>query len=222
MYVFDITAQSYDAPRAKLIPCFDRFYGTTVELIPDTAKRILDLGAGTGLLSAFVRSRFQEAYLHLIDNSQPMLAQAESRFFHDQKVLCQLGDYTSAPWDSSYDSCDSYDVIVSALSIHHLTDNGKRTLFTRIRHALKPGGVFLNAEQILQPTAALELKAKQQWLQDVRDLGATEEQITASLLRQSEDRCDTMEDQLRWLRDAGFGEVHCPFAEGRFAVFFAA
>ena len=216
MYVFDITAQSYDAPRAKLIPCFDRFYGTTLALIPDTAKRILDLGAGTGLLSAFVRSRFREAYLHLIDNSQPMLAQAETRFLHDQNVLCQLGDYTSAPWDPSYDA------IVSALSIHHLTDDGKRTLFTRIRHALKPGGVFLNAEQILQPTAELELKAKQQWLQDVRDLGATEEQITASLLRQSEDRCATIADQLRWLRDAGFAEVRCPFTEGRFAVFFAA
>ena len=215
MDAFDITAQDYDTDRAKLIPCFERLYQTALELIPQGADYILDLGAGTGLLTAFVRSRFSDARLHLIDSSQPMLAQAERRFSGDGEILCQLGDYTSARWSSSYDT------VVSALSIHHLTDEAKRGLFARVRGVLKTGGVFVNLEQILQKTPELEAQAKARWLRDVRTLGATERQIEASLLRQTQDRCATADDQLRWLQEAGFCETRCVFAEGRFAVLFA-
>ena len=53
---FNQIAKEYDANRKKFIPCFDDFYGRTTEFIAAnicTPKRILDLGAGTGLLSAF-------------------------------------------------------------------------------------------------------------------------------------------------------------------------
>ena len=148
--VFSRTATSYDPARAKLIPCFEQFYATAVDLVPPDADHILDLGAGTGLLSVVIRERFPDAYLHLIDNADPMLAQARERFSRDQEVLCQLGDYTSAPWGASYDA------MVSALSIHHLPDQKKRKLFVRIHAALKPGGVFINAEQVLAATPQLE------------------------------------------------------------------
>ncbi len=215
MDVFDVTAHIYDTDRAKLIPCFEDLYGTAVALIPDKADCILDLGAGTGLLSSVIRSRFADARLHLLDQSRPMLAKAEELFSCDQKVLCQTGDYTTARWGASYDA------VVSALSIHHLTDEQKKFLFKRVRGALQQGGVFVNAEQVLQETPELEAEAKAQWLSAVRQLGATEQQIAASLLRQTEDRCATIEDQLLWLREAGFREARCAFADGRFAVFFA-
>ena len=51
--IFDITASTYDADRAKLIPCYDAFYRRTTDLIVGGAERVLDLGAGTGLLSTF-------------------------------------------------------------------------------------------------------------------------------------------------------------------------
>src|SRR5436305_994263 len=102
--VFNNTAATYDADRAKLIPCFNRFYQVAVSLIPATADHILDLGAGTGLLSAFVRARFPDAYLHMIDNSEPMLAKARERLQGDQETHFQLADYTTAEWGSQYDA----------------------------------------------------------------------------------------------------------------------
>lgn len=212
MRVFDTTAATYDAARSKLIPCFDEFYDTAIRLLPENTDHVLDLGAGTGLLSAFVRQRFPEAYLHLIDNSEPMLAQARQRFSRDQETVFQLADYTQAIEPREYDA------VVSALSIHHLPDKVKQQLFGRVRAALKPGGVFINAEQILQPTPELEEQAKADWLTEVRALGATDEQIAASLLRQTEDRCATVDDQLQWMREAGFSQVSCDFQQGRFAV----
>ncbi len=210
--VFDRTAPTYDPARRALIPCFDQLYGTAVALLPGHTDRVLDLGAGTGLLSAFVRKRFPDARLHLIDNAPAMLRQARERFSRDGEVLCQAGDYTSCEWGGSYDA------VVSALSIHHLSDDAKQRLFRRILPALRPGGVFVNAEQILAPNPELEAEARQRWLEQAGALGATAQQIRDSLLRQAEDRCATIADQLQWLSGAGFTDARCAFHSGRFAV----
>ena len=210
--VFDSTAATYNSARRALIPCFDQLYATALSLIPADADHILDLGAGTGLLSTLVRERLPGAHLHLIDSAPMMLQQAQRRFAQDQEIVCQLDDYTCCEWGSSYDA------IVSALSIHHLSDADKRDLFSRIFFALKPGGVFINAEQILAPTLTLETEAREIWLTEAKRLGATEQQIAESLLRQEEDRCATIDDQLLWLRQAGFKDACCPFQSGRFAV----
>ena len=210
--VFSATASTYDPARAKLIPCFADFYAAAVAALPATAKNVLDLGAGTGLLSAFIRERLPTACIHLVDNSEPMLQQARERFTGDTQVSFQTADYTAVTFPQQYDA------VVSALSIHHLPDDKKRMLFKQIHSTLLPGGVFVNAEQILAPTPALEEAARQEWLAQVRSLGATKQQVADSLLRQTEDRCATIANQLDWLRDAGFAGVACTFERGRFAV----
>jgi tRNA (cmo5U34)-methyltransferase len=210
--VFDITAATYDADRARLIPCYDAFYRRTTDLIPAGARSILDLGAGTGLLSAFVRQWYPEAHIHLIDVSAPMLDRARTRLAHDTNVTYEVADYATANLGGPYDA------IVSALSIHHLDDATKRSLFNRIFSALRPGGTFINAEQVAGPTPALDALYKKLWLEQVREAGATPDQIADSLYRQQDDRCASVEDQLDWLREAGFSDVDCWFKDNRFAV----
>jgi tRNA (cmo5U34)-methyltransferase len=210
--IFDITAATYDADRAKLIPCYDAFYRRTTDLIPAGAKNILDLGAGTGLLSAFVRQWYPEAHIHLLDVSAPMLDRARIRLADDANVSYEVADYATS------DLGGPYDAVVSALSIHHLEHATKRALFDKIFSALRPGGVFVNAEQVAGPTAALDELYKKLWLEQVREAGATADQIADSLYRQQDDRCASTEDQLDWLREAGFTDVDCWFKDNRFAV----
>jgi tRNA (cmo5U34)-methyltransferase len=211
-HVFDTTASTYDDARSRLIPGFEGFYRWAVDLVPPASPAIIDLGAGTGLLSAFIRARLPQAHLHLVDISEAMLQQASTRFAGQPNITFEVADYGAAPLR------EGADAIVSALSIHHLEDDAKRLLFARILVSLRPGGVFINAEQVLGPTPALESRYKAIWLEQVRALGATEEQIAASLFRQREDRCASVEDQLAWMRAVGFADVDCWFKDGRFAV----
>ena len=210
--VFDITAATYDADRARLIPCYDAFYRRTTDLIAHDARSILDLGAGTGLLSIFVRQWYPNAHILLADVSGPMLDRARTRLAADPNVSFEVTDFITAPITGTYDS------IVSALSIHHLQHDQKKSLFRKIFTALRPGGTFVNAEQVAGPTPEIDARYKKLWLEQVRELGATTEQIADSLYRQEDDHCASVEDQLDWMREAGFTDADCWFKDNRFAV----
>ncbi len=217
--VFFNTAATYDKTRAKLIPPYDRFYSTAVSLIPfepESPIRVLDLGAGTGLLSAFVRDRFPNAHLHLIDLAPSMLDRARQRL-GTRNITYAVSDYGSQPLPRPIRG-HQWHAIVSSLSIHHLADSAKQSLFRYIYSALLPGGVFVNAEQVAGPTSELTRRYHLQWLTQIRSLGATDQEITDAEYRMQGDLCSPVEDQLAWMRQAGFAYADCWLKEGRFAV----
>jgi tRNA (cmo5U34)-methyltransferase len=210
--VFDATASTYDQDRARLIPGCNAFYRWAVDLIPAGAKIIVDLGAGSGLLTQLVRQRFPNATIHLVDFSAAMLDLARKRLGDDRNLTFTQADYAANPIPTSV--C----AIVSSLSIHHLDDEAKRRVFRKAYEALKPRGVFINAEQVAGPTPELDDRYRALWLQQVRALGATEQQIADSLYRQQQDRCVDVARQLAWMREAGFADADCWYKEARFAV----
>ena len=114
----------------------------------------------------------------------------------------------SGPWDA----------VVSALAVHHLDDAQKQQLFARIHAALRPGGVFVNAEQVAGPTSALTTYYEQWHEQQARAAGSDDAEWAGAVERMSYDRCASVEAQLGWLRDAGFGDADCLFKDHRFAV----
>jgi len=213
---FDAHAGGYDAVRRRLVPPFDAFYATAVaalELAPRPVARVLDLGAGTGLLSERVLAAHPAAELVLLDGAPAMLDAARTRL--GERVSYVVGDLAeplpAGPWDA----------VVSALAIHHLPDAGKASLFARVREALAPGGIFVNAEQVAGPTPWLDELYRTRHEQASRALGTTDAEWADSLERQVHDRCATVEQHLDWLREAGFGDADCLFKDHRFAVLVA-
>jgi tRNA (cmo5U34)-methyltransferase len=114
-----------------------------------------------------------------------------------------------------------WDAIVSALAIHHLEHAAKRDLFRRAHAALAPDGIFVNAEQVAGPTPALDAAYAAWHEASARAAGADDEEWRGAEERMRFDRLAPVEDQLAWLRDAGFAEVDCLFKDHRFAVLVA-
>jgi tRNA (cmo5U34)-methyltransferase len=216
---FDAAATDYDRTRRQLVPCFDDFYKTVVERLPfasGDSPRILDLGAGTGLLAARIFAVHPGADLTLVDLAGAMLAQARkrlSRAAEEGRAHFLVADLAEANFPGPFDA------VVSALAIHHLEAAVKQHLFARIHRVLRPGGVFLNADQIRGSTPRLEEIHAAAWLAQVRERGVSQADLSAAQERMRLDRTDTLEDQLVWLRDAGFRDVGCFFQHYMFAVF---
>ena len=80
---FNFVAREYDANRKKFIPCFNDYYENTTKFIIfniEKPKRVLDLGAGTGLLSYFWYQECPSAEYVLVDIADEMLNVARNRF----------------------------------------------------------------------------------------------------------------------------------------------
>lgn len=213
---FDRWVDTYDADRRVLIPCFDDFYGTAGEVAAlgrSGPVRVLDLGAGTGLLSGVLAGVLPDASFVLLDEAPEMLARAGER-------LAPLGDRVSTVVARLQDPLPEgpFDVIASALAIHHLDDAGKADLYARCAASLAPGGVFVNAEQVAGPTDRLDDTYRERWRTHCRELGATDEVLAAADARMAIDLPASVEDQLGMLRAAGLVDVDCLFRSWRFAV----
>jgi tRNA (cmo5U34)-methyltransferase len=210
---FDAAAEDYDVQRRRLIPCFDAFYGAAVralELAHRPPARVLDLGAGTGVLARHIAAAHPPVELTLLDGAPAMLAEA-------RKALGDRAAYVTADFEAPLPA-GPWDAVVSALAIHHLDDDAKRDLIGRVHDALAPGGVFVNAEQILGPTPALDAAYLARQEAGARAAGSDDEEWAAAMDRMRHDRCATVADQLAWLTEAGFVDVDAPFRDGRFAV----
>lgn len=213
--VFSAHAPEYTALRRRLVPGFDAFYGSAVDALRlpgvGPVRRVLDLGAGTGLLSACVAEAFPEARFELLDGSEAMLDEAVER----------LGDRTRAVHVQDMAAglpAGPFDAVVSALAIHHLEDPAKRELFAAVHARLRPGGVFVNAEQVAGPTAALEAVYQARWAADCRSLGASEAEIEEARERRRHDRSVDVATQLRWIAEAGFATVDCLYKDWSLAT----
>ncbi len=211
-----VGADSYDRERRKLLPCFDEFYRTVMELLPFAAEdrfEVLDLGAGTGLLSAMIAEAFPKARITVFDLAPEMLTIARLRL----KPLGKRVRFVTADLAADTPS-KAYDAVVSALAIYHLPDGGKRHLFADIFKYLSPGGVFINADEVAGETVAIDRQARARWVQRVREAKASERSLDAELERMKRDLPATVGQQLAWVREAGFVEVSCSYRNLIYAV----
>lgn len=162
-----------------------------LQALPEQVDRFIDLGTGDGRLLALVGGRYPEAEGTGLDSSAPMLDRARERFAGDPRVVLREHDLELA-----LPLAGTVDVVASGLAIHHLEDVRKRELFREIHGLFAPGGVFANLDLVRSASARLHERF-------LREIGRVEDDPT--------DRLAGLDEQMEWLREAGFAEVECHF-----------
>ena len=214
---FDKVAEKYDAQRRYLVPCLDDFYNIATELVEveGDAPNILDMGAGTGLLTSYIYPNHQGANYTLIDLSKEMLKIGEERFEHLNNVDFIEGDYITYNYEKSYDA------IVSALSIHHLSDDDKQSVYTTAYDTLKSGGIFINADQVLGNSEETEAVNRKNWLKRIEESPLEHEEKQSAYQRMALDKMATLDKNIEMLRASGFKQVEVYYKYYNFAVIYA-
>lgn len=214
--LFGDGAKRYDEARSRLVPHLNDFYGLAIDVAVrghGPAPRVLDLGAGTGLFSGELALPLPNASVDLVDSSAAMLAVADQmldlyaveRTIYEQDLRAPLPQ-------------GPYDIVISALAIHHLPHPDQRDLYRRVREVMRPGGVFVNAEQVAGGTPALDALYEETWHREVVALGASPREIDEAVQRMAYDLPAPVSTHLSWLAEAGFSQVDCLYKRYRFAV----
>jgi tRNA (cmo5U34)-methyltransferase len=166
---------SYLALMHEELPDYERLQD---ELAAATAghrtEAILELGTGTGETARRVLARHPGARLTGIDESADMLAVARG-VLADADLLQRRLEDPLPP--------GPFDLVVSALAVHHLDGPGKQDLFARIAQALRPGGRFVLADLVIPEDPA--------------------DAVTPQ--SPDYDLPSTIDDQLAWIAAAGLG-----------------
>lgn len=215
---FNEIAATYDAQRRFFIPCFDDYYETSTSFlatIRNDIKSVLDLGAGTGLLSMYLYKNFPGARFTLVDVSDRMLEVGRRRFSGMANVDYIVSDYSKGLPDSTYD------LIASALSIHHLDNAAKMNCYSAIYSALNDNGIFLNCDQFNAASESMNAHYNAWWYDSIRQSGISEEERNAWLTRRELDRENTITETIGYLGEAGFSTAECIYSYMKFGVIVA-
>lgn len=155
----------YDELQARVV---DATRGIPVE-------SILDLGVGAGETAARVLAAHESARLTGVDSSPEMLVGAARALPPDRVTLVQAD--LGAPLPAG-----EFDLVVSALAVHHLEGERKAALFERVAAALRPGGRFVLGDVVVPDDPADAVVENEPGY----------------------DFPSPLDDQLRWLESAGF------------------
>jgi tRNA (cmo5U34)-methyltransferase len=173
-YRFD-PATYLDLMRAE-VPAYERLQQAVARATAGLAvARVLDLGTGTGETLGAVLGTHPGAVAVGVDKNDAMLDAARRRLA-GATVGLQVAELTDAL------PAGPFDLVVSALAIHHLEGPDKADLFGRIGGVLRPRGRFVLGDVVIP----------------------VEQPDGVTPLISDHDRPSTLADQLRWLDEAGF------------------
>jgi L-threonylcarbamoyladenylate synthase len=185
-YHFD--ASTYTDSIRSDVPAYDVLQDSVAAASGAGARRILDLGTGTGETARRVLAHHPEALLVGVDENEGMLAVAGAQLPRE-RVELRVGRIEEPLPEGTFD------LVTSALCVHHLDGSGKADLFRRVRDALVPGGLFVLGDVVVPVDPSL----------------------ATTPLTPGYDRPSPLADQLDWLTEAGF-EPSVSWVQGDLAV----
>lgn len=204
---FAARVDGYDAHMLQNVQGVKEGYAQMTALLPEQTQDLLDLGCGTGLELETIFARFPKARVTGIDLTEAML-DALLRKFPGKALSLACGDYFAVDFGKA-----RFDAAVSFETLHHFTHGEKRGLYCRVRSALRPGGVYVEADYMVRT-------------QEEEDalFAARDRLLRGTSADEGRFHVDTpcsVENQIRLLREAGFSVVEKDWEMGNTVILVA-
>jgi ubiquinone/menaquinone biosynthesis C-methylase UbiE len=217
--LFNSNAVKYDSQRRSLIPCFDDFYIRSVSLLKtykDKFSNIVDLGAGTGLLTKVLYEMYPNANYTLIDISNDMLNIARERFIGlDNFTFLETNYIENIP----VRNCD---LICSSLSIHHLDEIDKKNLYKNVYSKLDKDGCFINLDLFNAKFEKINNLYNTWWMEYIANSNFFEEKKEEEWIESRKlDKENTIDETISLLGQSGFETIECIYNFMKFGVIIA-
>ena len=212
-----VKIEDYDRFIRTVIPHYDEMRAVQLNLLARVLPAdgcVLDLGGGTGALAAAVAERFPRASIEIWDTDPAMLATARSRCAAFEPRV----RFVERSFDEPLPTCDA---VVACIALHHVKDMGRKgKIYANIARALRPGGIFANADCVMTAVPQVRDAAFAEWAEFMASHGATPEQVRQHFENWvREDFYPPVATEMRLLQDAGFPEPDCFWRKAPFTVF---
>jgi tRNA (cmo5U34)-methyltransferase len=206
-----LAANDYDAVIRRYIGGYERLLAEVVSLVDGD---VIDLGAGTGALSAAVLAGKPSTRVKLVDIDPAMLEVARDR-------LAPFGDRVTVANTLFMEGLTPCDAVVASLSLHHIADlSDKRALYRRVYEVLRPGGVLAVADITLHDDGPARTRMVDAWAAAMAKHGIDRAEADALFAKwATEDRYYSLAQEMLLLRDAGFDAPECFWKQGPSTVF---
>jgi len=204
-----------------------RQFSRVLNAIPRAADepfRYLNLGAGGGTLDALILERFPNAEATLVDGSTVMVEQARERLQTFTSRARVIESNLSEPtWVDAVRG--PFEGAVSTIALHNLRDPMRiRALYAEVGGVLADGGWFLDLDYVRAAAPAVADWFRWTAGSDGVASGEQSQQWRAGGGTASGGRGGgrgfpgTLDEQLVWLREAGFGPVDCLWKESQLVL----
>lgn len=211
----NITPQQYDTEIRNLIPRYDELLvqaAQALHLASRKVQSIVDLGVGTGALTAACLKQLPSARVWGIDADNSMVSMVGKRLgARRRQVQLVHGDFTV----TALPRCDA---IVASYALHHIKQaRVKQRFYRRCFAALRSGGVLVNGDCAPASEASAFARDLEVWYAHLGNtFGRAEgKRIYASWAE--EDFYFPLREESRMLERAGF-RVELPWRRSPFAV----
>jgi tRNA (cmo5U34)-methyltransferase len=202
---YDQLSSRYTDLISRCVPRYDELFFNLFYYLPNNLqpKQVLDLGCGTGNLTAAALQHFPTADIHALDISADILNECRTRFAANSNIHYHQQDFSQLDFPNA-----SFDLIISSIAIHHIVDDKKAKLYRKLHRLLKPGGVFVFADQTRGTTNEIYQKHINRWKEEALKLGSSEADWQLWMAHQdAHDYHTPVGWHLKQLEAAGFTEV---------------
>ncbi len=191
---------AYDETIRRFIPGYEEGLARAARKIAAVRPTlVLDLGAGTGALSEAILEHEGVGAVEAIDVDAEMLDRAHIRL----KRFGDRASFRECSFDAPLPGCDA---VAASLALHHVPKmERKRALYKRIFQALRPGGLFVNADVTMSADPMVREQCYRIWAAHLVSCSIEERRAYEHFEEWAvEDTYFPLDDELAALCEAGF------------------